>query len=167
MARASVVVTVALVATVVGCGRGGTDVGTHKVKPIERLSLPAEIVGLKVSQENVGGALRKVNRTYVDAAGLVSMRTPDNLVQATLQINRFQRVSRYRTASFRRTVASQLGSTEPQPTRMEANIVWRTTGTKQVVAVWFRDLTMYRLAIRDDFDQPRTLIRALVDLDGL
>jgi hypothetical protein len=42
--------------------------------------------------------------------------------------------------------------------------VWLTTATKQTVAAWFVDETMYVLSIREDYPRPRTLVRAALEL---
>lgn len=131
-----------------------------KIKVLD-LALPAEIQGLKVQQEDVSATLNQVHPSYVEETGLYSLRTPDDLVQATLQINRFPDEERYETSQFRRTIVTQLGSSPPIATRMGKRTVWRSTGSNQTLALWFQGKWMYLLSVRNDVDRPRSLIREL------
>ena len=39
-----------------------------------------------------------------------------------------------------------------------------TTGTKQQISIWFRDRYMFVLSVRDDYLQPRALLRAALEI---
>lgn len=147
------------------CG-GGEDVVAKAGGPVEplELSLPPEIVGLKVEQEKVTDALENFRPSYVESAALYSFRGDKDLVQATLQVARFRDEERNRSASFRNSIMAQFGSTRPRATRMGEVTVYRTTQTKQVVATWFDGLDWYLLSIRDEFDRPRTLMRETLEV---
>ena len=150
-----------------GCG-GGEDVVAQAGGPVERLdiTLPSEVVGLKVAQEPVEKALESFRPSYVAGAALYSFRSNDDkeLIQATLQIARFRDEPRNRSNAFRQSILTQFGSTRPRTTRMGDVVVYRTTQTKQTVAIWFDDLDWYMLAIRDEFDRPRTLMRETLEV---
>ena len=161
-------VVVALAVVLGGCG-GGEDVVAEAggaVEPLDDIVLPPDLVGLTVAEEKVDEALENFRPSYVAGAALYSFRTPDDkeLVQATLQIARFRDEERNRSNSFRQSILTQFGSTRPRVTRMGETVVYRTTQTKQVVAIWFDDLDWYLLSIRDEFDRPRTLMRETLEV---
>lgn len=164
MRRAVLTAASAATLALLGCG-SKAEVATS-ARPIEVLpiNLPDDIVGLKVRNEDIAGALKEVRPSYVRQAALFSLRSPDDLVQATLQVSRFRDERRYKTSGFRRTIINQLGSSTPRETRMGEHTVWRTSGSKLALAVWFEGDSMYLLSIRDDFDRPRTLIRTFIDM---
>lgn len=159
----------ALVLAMLGGACGGSeDVVTEAggpVEPLDDIVLPTELTGLTVEREKVEDALENFRPSYVDGAALYSLRTPDEkeLVQATLQIARFRDEERNRSQAFRQSILTQFGSTRPRATRMDDTVVYRTTQTKQTVAIWFDDLDWYLLAIRDEFDRPRTLMRETLE----
>lgn len=141
--------------------RGST--GTKKIRPLE-ISLPSELAGLRVQRETITEPLEKFRRAYAESVALISLRAPDDLVLATLQITRFIDAPRFTTQQFRLSVISQLGSTKPQPTRMGDITVHRAKGTKQTLAIWYQGRHMFLLSIRDDFAKPRLLIREAVEI---
>lgn len=146
-----------------GCG-GSDDAGPppRRIAALDA-DVPGRILGLEVRREDVTKALEQFKPAYVEAAALYSLRS-EELVQATLQIARVAADLEHDPAAFRRAVVDQVGSSAPRATVMGERTVYRTTGTKQSVAVWFEGRTMYLLAVRDDFGKPRTLIRTIVDL---
>lgn len=148
-----------------GCGNG-EDVVAQAGGPVEPLevSLPEALVGLKVEAEKVTDALENFRPSYVEGAALYSFRGDKDLVQATLQVARFRDEERNRSAAFRNSILAQFGSTRPRATLMGDVTVYRTTQTKQIVAIWFDDLDWYLLSIRDEFDQPRTLMRETLEV---
>ncbi len=77
---------------------------------------------------------------------------------------RFRDEERNRSAAFRNSILAQFGSTKPRATRMGDVTLYRTTQTKQIVALWFDELDWYLLSIRDEFDQPRTLMRETLEV---
>lgn len=133
-------------------------------RPVEQLKvdLPMELAGLNVKSEDITKALTTVRPSYVKGTALFSLRSDADLVQATIQVNRLKDDKRYVTKEFRRTIVNQLGSSPPRATQMEEQTVYRTSGSKLALAIWFDGKSMYLLSIRDDFSRPRTLIRALV-----
>ena len=126
--------------------------------------LPSKLSGLRVQHEDVGVELKQVRRSYAQAAGLWSLRRDDDRVQATLEVVRFFDEPRYSSNAFRRTIVNQIGTSRPVETRMGSRPVYRTTGTKQTVALWFSGRHMLLLSIRDDLTTPRTLIRRALEV---
>jgi hypothetical protein len=153
-------------AVLAGCGRSDAavdPVAGKKVKVLELSSLPAEILGLAVQKEDVAGSVAKVNSTFIEALGLWSLRS-DDLVQATLQVSRFSEGARYNKSDFRSSVVNQIGSARPRTFRLGTRTVYLTTGTKQSIAVWFKGAYLFVLASRSDYDEPRTLLRAALEI---
>ncbi len=146
------------------CGRGGGEAGGPAIAQLTVREPPQTLLGLEVRKENVASALKQFRPSYVDAAGLYSLRRGDGLVQATLQVARFRDDARYRSNGFRLQVINLIGGAAPRATRVEATTVYRTKATQQTVAVWFRGAIMYQLSVRDDFGKPRALVRALLEL---
>ncbi|MGH8972891.1 MAG: hypothetical protein ACRD0C_06770 [Acidimicrobiia bacterium] len=164
---ASMLVALALAtAALAGCGRSDAavdPVAGKKVKVLELPSLPAEILGLAVQKEDVAGSVAKVDSTFIDALGLWSLRS-DDLVQATLQISRFSDGARFTESDFRQSVVNQIGSARPRTFRLGTRTVYLTTGTKQSIAVWFKGPHLFVLASRSDYDEPRTLLREVLEI---
>jgi hypothetical protein len=164
---ASMLVALALAAAALaGCGRSDAavePVAGKQVKVLELPSLPAEILGLAVQKEDVAGSVAKVNSTFIDALGLWSLRS-DDLVQATLQVSRFSDGARFEESDFRQSVVNQIGSARPRTFRLGTRTVYLTTGTKQSIAVWFKGPHMFVLASRSDYDEPRTLLREVLEI---
>jgi hypothetical protein len=155
----------AFVLTASACGGKKQDSESSRKITAFQLNLPPDVVGLKVKAEDITSALKSVKPSYVKEAALYSLRNQEDLVQATLQVSRFKDDPRFSTSDFRRTIITQIGSSPPRETRMGRHVVWRTSGSKAALAIWFGKNSMYLLSIRDDFAQPRTLIRTLIDLN--
>lgn len=156
-----------VLAALLGACGGNEDVVTKAggpVEPLDDIQLPTQIVGLNVAEEKVTEALESFRPSYVAGAALYSFRGDKDLVQATLQIARFRDEPRNRSNDFRQSILTQFGSTRPRITRMGDTVVYRTTQTKQTVAIWFDDLDWYLLSIRDEFDRPRTLMRETLEI---
>lgn len=156
-----------ILAALAGACGGDEDVVTKAggpVEPLDDIQLPSQIVGLNVAEEKVTEALESFRPSYVAGAALYSLRGDKDLVQATLQIARFRDEPRNKSNDFRQSILTQFGSTRPRVTRMGDVVVYRTTQTKQTVAIWFDDLDWYLLSIRDEFDRPRTLMRETLEI---
>jgi hypothetical protein len=157
----------ALSALCMSCG-GANVVASAKGAEIKELPadvMPSTLSGLEVRHEDVEVELKQVRRSYAQAAGLWSLRRADDRVQATLEIVRFFDEPRYSSAAFRRTIVNQIGSSRPVETRMGERPVYRTSGTKQTVALWFSGRHMLLLSIRDDLRTPRALIRRALEVE--
>ena len=148
-----------------GCGDDADASGTagKKVEVLNVASLGGDLSGLTVQKEDVAGNIAKVDAAFVDGVALYSLRA-DNLVQATLQVSRFIAEGDPGEEKFRDSVINQIGATKPRPFRLGSHTVYLTTGTKQSIAVWFRERYMFILASRSDYDEPRTLLRQALEL---
>ena len=126
--------------------------------------VPGEILGLKVTRENMSEQLTDVRRAYTDAVGLYSLRRGE-LLQATLQVTRFNEEADWDTPRFRASIVGQIGGTVPERVRVGEDIVYLTRGTKQSLSIWFRDRHLMVLAVREEFLQPRALLREVLEIE--
>lgn len=165
IARRLAVVAVALVGLVVAgaCGGEAQPSGREgtSIETIEPSYLPGELLGLRVGKEDMAEVLTDVDRSYLDGLGLFSMRRGD-LLEATLQVSRFGKDADHDDPDFRARLIQQIGSAQARPVRLGTHTVHLTRGTKQQISVWFDDRYMFVLAVRDDFELPRSLLRELV-----
>jgi hypothetical protein len=154
------VAAVVAAASLAACGRGqDAPAAVRTVEDLGPGPVPAEMLGLKLHPESVE-VLKAAERPFVDAVGLYSLRSPDDLLQATLQLSRFSPDADYRSERFQQAVVQQIGSSAPRAFRMGDQTVHLTTGRRQSVAVWFKDRYLFVLATREEFEQPRSLLRA-------
>ena len=149
-----------------GCGGGDDTAAPTKIELLPNDLLPASMAGLRVAAEDIEGTVKGAKRqSYLDSAGLYSFRTDDDLLQATLQVSRFDEEARYQDPEFRQSVLLQIGSTVPRAFRMEDQTVYLSTGRRQNVVIWFKDEYLFVLSTREEFGRPRTLLREAIDLD--
>jgi hypothetical protein len=149
-----------------GCTRSDASVAPTPGKAVKALdipNLPPDLVGLKIAKEDVSEDLGKVPKAFVDSLSLYSLRHND-LVQATLQVSRFNDGADVKAEKFRQTVVNQIGSSAPRTLRLGGETVYLTTGTKQSIGVWFKDRYLFVLATRADYDEPRTLLRKALEI---
>ncbi len=150
-----------------GCARSDASVDPtpgEQVKAVEIANLPADLLGLKLTPEDVAQDLAKVPSAFIDALSLYSLRQ-DELVMATLQVSRFNDGADVDTEKFRQTVVNQIGSSAPRTVRLGSQTVYLTTGTKQSIGVWFKGRHLFVLATRADYDEPRTLLRKALEIE--
>ena len=57
-----------------------------------------------------------------------------------------------------------MGGVVPKKVHLGHDVVYLTAGNQQRISVWFRGRYLFVLATRDDFDQPRTLLRQALDI---
>ena len=129
-----------------------------------RLRLPQQIVGLQVGAEKLGTGLEKIDRPYVDTVALFSLRE-EELLKASLQVNRFNRAARPGDRDFQQTIVGTIGGSSPSRVRVGEEEVYATTASDQDVFTWFDGDGMFVLAVQKDFAFPRTLLRRIVELD--
>ena len=162
----SLVAVVAAALALAGCARSDATVEPtpgQAVKTLEIPNLPPDLLGLTIAPEDVAEDLGKVPSAFIDALSLYSLRK-DDLVQATLQVSRFNEGADVDTDKFRQTVVNQIGSTAPRTVRLGGETVYLTTGTKQSIGVWFKGRHLFVLATRADYDEPRTLLRKALEI---
>ena len=159
------VAVVMAVGSFAACGSDdGLDQASGKIELIKSDRIPAEVMGLQVQSEDVSKTLSEVKRSWAEAVGLYSFRR-EELVQATLQINRFNDNANYDDAGFRRRILQQIGGTQPRQIQVGEEDVFVTQSTKQTLAIWFEGEHLFVLSIRQDFEKPRNLLRSALELE--
>jgi hypothetical protein len=146
------------------CGSGSPKLVVHSIQPLTLKTLPPQVLGLAVRSE-AADQLKQAKRPYIDAVAFYSLRKGDEL-QATLQVSRFDQSARLSDPKFVTSLVSQIGSTAPKAVRMGHSTVYLTTGTRQSVSVWLRGRDMFILSSREDYTQPRGLLRALLAVES-
>ena len=132
------------------------------VKPVA-ISLPTSLLGLTIAPEDVSKAIGAAGAGYVDQTSEYSFRRKD-VLEATLQVIHFIPDAKYRTSKFRRSLIAGIGGTIAKDVRLGPDTVALTSGNQQRISVWFRGPYLFILATRNDFDQPRTLLRQVLAL---
>ena len=137
--------------------------GTGKLEA-PRIQIPDQVMGLVVQQEPVASDVEEVERPYLDAVSIFSLREED-LLRASFQVSRFNRIARPGSAAFRRLVTAQIGGSVPEELEVGEVTVYSTSGNEQRVYAWIEGRGFYVLQVHQDFEFPRTLLRRLIDLD--
>jgi hypothetical protein len=144
------------------CGGDGPKAAASEVTALDASILPAELLGLRVAVEEIGGA-KNVKDPFVESVGLYSLREGE-LLQGTLQVSRFSADADSETSRFRQAVVQQIGSTVPKRYRMGGQTVYLTAGKRQSIAVWFRGRYFFVLSMREEFGRPRALLRSALEI---
>ena len=134
------------------------------VTPLGASVLPPTMLGLTVKQEDVKEALAESRSTYVTALSLYSLRK-GKLLQATLQVSKVDQKTVDTVPNFQTAVAQSIGGTVPRIAKIGDDRVFVTRGNRQRLSVWFRGAYMFVLSTRDDYTQPRTLLRTALAID--
>jgi hypothetical protein len=151
-------------ATLVACGSGATaGVAGTAIKPISTSAIPATLLGLEVHAEDVKNVVASADNTYLTAVGLFSMRR-NNLVVATMQVSKLNGKFDYSDARQRTLLADKVGGARSEEHRIGGQRVYLTQGTRQQIAIWFKGRDLFVLSTREDFDQPRALLRSALGL---
>lgn len=154
------------VVTLGACTAGDTEfpgVDGKDVKPLEEGVVPGELLGLKVASEDATATLATFRATYLEAFSLFSLRRGEQL-EATLQVGRMAKPAAERE-DIRNGVIAMIGGSRPARARYGTDIVHLTKSTRQQVAVWFDQQYLFVLSVREDFDRPRSLLRAALAID--
>lgn len=144
----------------VGC-RGQEVSGAPKAA---RVTLPSQILGLKVELTDVSETVAEVERPYFDSVAIFALRE-DELLRATLQVGRFNSLARPGSRTFRQRILQQIGSQEPITHRVGDKDVYVTAGNRQNIFIWFSGRTMLVLITHQDYPFPRTLLRRMLSMD--
>lgn len=168
MTPTRVAVLVALVSLLFGGACGAPDVSAQAtagkdIEPIGGDLLPSKLLGLDVQSEDISGTVASEQQTFVEATSLYSLRS-DELLQATLQVSRFNDSADAESSSFRRSLLNQIGGSRPRTVRLGDETVYLTSGTQQQLAVWFRGDHLLILATREDYPMPKTLLRRALEV---
>lgn len=141
-----------------GKGTVGKD-----ITPLAGDLLPSELLGLSVQAEDISGTIASEQQTYVEATTLYSLRS-DELLQATLQVSRFNSDADADSPKFRSSLLNQIGGSRPRSVRLGRDTVYLTSGTKQQLATWFRGEHLLILATREDYPMPKSLLRRALEV---
>ena len=160
----AVVLALGIALPAASCGGDGSRNDAAPITPTSADLLPSTILGLKVKRENVKSRVAGVKRSYVESAGLYSLRDGKEL-QATLQVSTFNDKADIRSRAFRQAIVDQIGSTQPRAFRMGNQTVYLTASKRQAVAVFFKQHSFAVLSTLDTYDQGRALLRALLEID--
>jgi hypothetical protein len=144
----------------IACGSGG--IAQSGAKSPAQVSLPSQVLGLRVQPEDIASKLTSIKRPYVDAVAVYSLRDGD-LLKASLQMNRFNGAARPKDSNFIGSIVSTIGGAASQQYRVSTEDVYVTTASDQEIFVWFRGSGMFVLAVQKSFPFPRTLLRRLLD----
>jgi hypothetical protein len=164
-----VCVAVAISFGAVACGKSKPSPNTvglsgKAIKPISADLVPAAVLGLQTSQEDVSKALAGGQRSYVQTTSVYSFRK-DNLLEATLQVSRFLDSAQWKSAKFQNTLVAGVGGVQATQVRVGNDIVFLTAANQQRIAVWFKGPYVFIVATREDFGQPRALVRKLLEIN--
>jgi len=157
------VVTVVVAACLVAAGACSDDIdqGAGNADPA-RLRLPQQIAGLQVVREDIKSNLKGIDRPYVDTVAVFSLRE-DELLRASLQVSRFNAAARPEDRKFTDSIAATIGGASPEKFRVSDKDVFTTAASDQVVFTWFGGDGMFVLAVQQDFEFPRTLLRRVLN----
>ena len=124
--------------------------------------LPATILGLSVTQENIKNALAQETRElYVHGVWLYSLRQGKELM-ATLEIGKFQSSAPWQSSDFDISLAYQLGGSVPEVARVNGVPMYFSTARGIQLVAWFHGGYMYILAIRNTYTFPKDLLRQVL-----
>lgn len=144
------------------CGSGPTSAAAEK--GTLNISLPSQILGLTVQQEQLAKGMDDVERPYFDALALFSLREND-LLRASLEMGRFNSLARPDSKGFRNQLLGKIGSREPRSMRVGSETIYVTAGNQQAIFVWFDGDGFFVMTTHQDFVFPRTLLRRILDLN--
>lgn len=153
----------------VGTGACGREDAATKaadarvIVALEDSPVPPTLHGLRVQEEDIEESLDGVKRPYLEATTLYSLRAGEAL-QATLQVGRFTGEPRYRSASFRRSLANRVGNGSANDVRMGRQQLWLTSGDRQAIAIWFRGDHVFILSSREEYTASRALLREALEI---
>ena len=151
------------------CGQGKSSradrgVAGKTIKPLAAGLVPGQVLGLQTSEEDVSKALAGGNQSYVETTSVYSFRK-DNLLEATMQVSRFLNGANYQSPKFRETLVASVGGVLPTQVRVGQDVVYLTAANQQRIAVWFKGPYLFIVATREDYGQPRALVRQLLGVN--
>ncbi len=153
-------------AALVGACSGGDDgaVSAADDRTIAELdaSIPLEVNGLAVEEEDIADTLSGAQRPYLEAAGLYSFRE-DDLLQATLQIGRFADDVDADDETFRASLVNRVSAGAAQ-FRMGGTELYVAGADRQTLTIWFDDDHLFLLSTRDGYEGGRSLLREALEI---
>lgn len=161
--RARVLSAAACLLSLAACNREALETSSP-LGGAATVSLPSQILGLKVTLENPGGAISRVERPYFDRLALFSFRE-EELLRASLEIGRFNAAARPNNTGFQQQILQAIGTRKPEPVRVGRRTINVTSVTGQNVFVWFEGRGLFVLITHQEYSFPRTLLRRLLAQD--
>jgi len=124
------------------------------------IKVPDKLVDLSVAQESVCSTLSVTAHTPgINAVDLFSIRRPDKVLIATLEVARLRPDLDPRSSEVQGSIVEHVGDTSPQKLRVGDTFVWVSQARGLTLMTWFHRDKVLILAVRDIFDRPRTLLR--------
>lgn len=134
-----------------------------EIKQLPKDLLTGTYLGLEPRGEDIGESLSSQEaNAYVDAVGLYSLRANDRL-EATLQVSKLSGNARPNDPKFQELVAGQIGGSKSQAFVMDGRNVYRSSQRKQSLSSWFKGRYFMILSVRDTYEEPRALLRLLLE----
>lgn len=144
-------------------GDDGPSVEVADFDAIPAETLPATVLDLGVAQEDFSATLVAGQEPYIEALSMFGLRRGD-LLQATVQVSRFKDAATIEDPLFRRALAGQIGGgAQPNLSRVGEQTVFIMPSGRQTLAVWYGAEEMYVLTVRPEYEQPRRLLRELLE----
>jgi hypothetical protein len=153
------------VGALAACGESAAveQAEARQIVAIDADRLPSQLLGLQVKREDIAEVLDGTKRPYLDEAGLYSLREGETL-QATLQVGRFAEGVDHTRPEFRDKLLTTVGGGSIRELQLGDRQVYLTTGDRQQVALWFQDSYLMVLSTREEYETPRALLRATMEL---
>lgn len=172
------VVALAMAMTAGACGGNGkgdqAGIAAKDIKVIE-VDVPPALLGLPVAKEDVLATVNQISggpedkpgegRTYVEGNAFYSVREPDGLLEATIQVTRFTKDAPVKSGRFKRQVVQQIGGSTPQVIKVGDQSVYLTAGAKQKLFAFFKERHLFVLSVRETYPQPRNLLRKALEIE--
>ena len=164
-AATQTVVATLLLAALVACSQEAAGELAPTAVEVVDLDLPPDLLGLTVTKEDVTETLAEREGAYwVEVVGLFSMREGD-LMRAALQVSRFRGDTPVQSEQFKRSVIGLIGGSAPQKIKVGTKHLDMTRGNQQLVFVWFEGNGFFVLTTHSDYQQSRTLLRTLIEMN--
>jgi len=129
------------------------------------LRVPEKLADLPLAQESVCSTLSVTAHTPgVNAIDLFSIRRPDKVLVATLEVARLRANLDPHSTEVQGSIVAHVGDTSPQKLKVGDTYVWVSQARGLSLMTWFRGNKLLVLAVRDIFDHPRTLLRQALEI---
>ena len=129
------------------------------------LNVPPFVAGFPLTEENPCSDLGTTQHpSAINTINLYSLRRPDKLLLATLQISRFRPGVDGASAHVRDDVRAQIGETVPELLEVDGTTVELTRTRGVSLLVWFRGSYLFVLSARDVYSEPRLLLRKMLEI---
>lgn len=130
-----------------------------------KLKVPPFVAGFPLTEENPCNDLGTTQHpSAINTINLYSLRRPDKLLLATLQISRFRPGVDGSSEQVRESVRAQIGETVPELLQVNGTTVELTRSRGVSLLVWFRGNYLFALSARDVYSEPRLLLRKMLEI---